>query len=145
MPGTITPPAEDSSVAPTTESFESEHPLEDVGTDCSAPNSEATNDEIEPMQTEQTPVTTEEPIRRSQQQRKSAIPKDYVMYMYEDVNDIGLANDPRTCKESMMSLNSSKWLEAMEDELRSMSSNKVWDSRNSRWGQASRKQMGLQN
>ena len=47
--------------------------------------------------------------------------------MYEDVNDIGLADDPRTYKEAMMSLNSSKWLEAMEDELRSMSSDKVWD------------------
>ena len=40
---------------------------------------------------------------------------------------IGLADDLRTYKEAMMSLNSSKWLEAMEDELRSMSSNKVWD------------------
>jgi len=47
--------------------------------------------------------------------------------MYEDVNDIGLVDDPETYKEAMMSLNSSKWLEAMEDELRSMSSNKVWD------------------
>jgi len=47
--------------------------------------------------------------------------------MFEDVNDIGLADDPGTYKEAMMRLNSSKWLEAMEDELRSMSSNKVWD------------------
>ena len=49
------------------------------------------------------------------------------MYMYEDVNDIELVDDPGTYKEAMMSLNSSKWLEAMEDELRSMSSDKVWD------------------
>ena len=97
------------------------------------------------MKTEEIPMTTEEPKRRSQWQRKSTILKDYVVYMYEDVNDIGLADDPRTCKKAMMSLNSSKWLEAMEDELRSMSSNKAWDSRNSRWGQASRQQMGLQN
>ena len=86
-----------------------------------------TNDETEPMQADQTLVTTEEPVRRSQRQRKSTILNDYVMYMYENVNDIGLADDPRTYKEAMMSLNSSKWLEAMEDELRSMSSNKVWD------------------
>ena len=44
--------------------------------------------------------------------------------MYEDVNDIGLADDLGTYKEAMMSLNSSKWMEVMEDELRSMSSNK---------------------
>jgi hypothetical protein len=78
------------------------------------------------MQTEQTLVTTEEPVR-SQWQRKSTISKDYVVYMYEDVNDIGMVGDPKTYKEAMMSLISSKCLEAMEDELRSMSSNKVWD------------------
>ena len=92
MPKIITPPAknlvphpaEDSRAAPTTENSESEHPLENVGIDSSAPNGEATNDETEPMQTVQTPVTTEEPIRRSQRQRKSAILKDYAVYMYED-------------------------------------------------------------
>jgi hypothetical protein len=46
--------------------------------------------------------------------------------MYEDVND-RLADDPGTYKEAMISLNSSKWLEAMKHELRSMSSNEVWD------------------
>ena len=101
--------------------------LKNVGINDSVPNDEATNDEIEPMQTKQTPVTTKEPVRKSQWQRKSTISKDYVVYMYEDVKDIGLAGDPETYKEAMMSLNSSKWLEAMEDELRSMSSNKVWD------------------
>ena len=83
MPKIVTPlvensiphPIEDSSAAPMAESSESEHPLENVGTDSSAPDGEVTNDETEPMQTEQTPVTTEEPIKRSQQQRKSAFRK----------------------------------------------------------------------
>jgi hypothetical protein len=36
-------------------------------------------------------------------------------------------DDPTSYKEAMMSENSKRWLEAMEDELSSMSSNGVWD------------------
>jgi hypothetical protein len=36
-------------------------------------------------------------------------------------------DDPASYKEAMMSENSKKWLETMEDELSSMSSNRVWD------------------
>src|SRR4051812_14867944 len=36
-------------------------------------------------------------------------------------------SDPTTFEEAIKSPHSSKWLEAMEDEMRSMSSNKVWD------------------
>jgi hypothetical protein len=35
--------------------------------------------------------------------------------------------DPTSFKEAMRVAHSSKWLEAMEDEMRSMSTNKVWD------------------
>jgi hypothetical protein len=35
--------------------------------------------------------------------------------------------DPTSFEEVMRSAHSSKWLEAMEDEMRSMSTNKVWD------------------
>ena len=101
------------------------HPWQKVLRVSTHLKNEATNNETKPMQTDQTPVTTEEPVRRSQRQRKFAISKDYVVYMYEDVNNIRLAGDPKTYKETMMSLISSKWLEDMEDELRSMSSNKV--------------------
>jgi hypothetical protein len=46
--------------------------------------------------------------------------------MSEDVNDIGKMDDPGSYKEAMKSKNSLKWREAMEEELRSMSSNDVW-------------------
>lgn len=39
--------------------------------------------------------------------------------------DMGKVDDPLTFKEAMMSENLPKWLEVMDDELRSMSSNKV--------------------
>ena len=41
--------------------------------------------------------------------------------------DIGKLDDPTSFKEAISSKNSSKWLQAMEDELKSMSQNKVWD------------------
>jgi hypothetical protein len=55
---------------------------------------------------------------------KSTISKDFVVYISEDVGKI---DDPASYKEAMISENSMKWLEAMEDELSSMSSNGVWD------------------
>jgi hypothetical protein len=38
-----------------------------------------------------------------------------------------MEGDPTSFKEAMRSVYSSKWLNAMEDEMRSMSVNKVWD------------------
>ena len=70
---------------------------------------------------------TNEPTRRSQREKKKAISSDYVTFMCEDENDIGKAQDPTSYKEATKSEDSSKWLVAMEDELKSMSSNDVWD------------------
>jgi hypothetical protein len=38
-----------------------------------------------------------------------------------------MEGDPTSFEEVMRSVHSSKWLEAMEDEMRYMSTNKVWD------------------
>ena len=38
-----------------------------------------------------------------------------------------MEGDPTSYEEAMRSVHSSKWLEAMKDEMRSMSSNSVWD------------------
>jgi hypothetical protein len=43
------------------------------------------------------------------------------------VKTVGKMGDPASYKEAMMSENSKKWLEAMEDELSSMDSNGVSD------------------
>jgi hypothetical protein len=40
---------------------------------------------------------------------------------------IQIKGDPTSFEEAMRSVHSSKWLEAMEDEIRSMSTNRVWD------------------
>jgi len=83
---------------------------------------EIVNEDPPPQQ----PQVVEEdvPIRRSQRVRRLAIPDDYEVYISVDMNSEG---DPTSYEEAIKSPNSSKWLTAMEDEIRSMSTNKVWD------------------
>jgi hypothetical protein len=68
-----------------------------------------------------------EPPRRSQREWRSAISYDYMVYMYEDTNDVGIETNPSSFKEAMKSRHSSEWLDAMKDEMKSMSTNDVWD------------------
>ena len=64
------------------------------------------------------------PARRPQRVRRSAISDDYEVFISEDMSQEG---DPTSFEEAMRSPNSPKWFSAMEDELKSMSDNKVWD------------------
>jgi hypothetical protein len=66
-----------------------------------------------------------EPIRRSQRPRRSAIPDCYETYLSEDMYDVRKVDDPILFKEAISSEHSSKWVEAMENELKSMSTNDV--------------------
>jgi hypothetical protein len=69
-------------------------------------------------------VPHNEPPRRSQRAKRSAISEDYEVYVSEEIQ---IEGDPTSFEEAMRSAHSSKWLEAMEDEMRSMSTNRVWD------------------
>jgi hypothetical protein len=69
-------------------------------------------------------VSHNEPSRRYQRARRSAISNDYEVYVSEEIQ---IEGDPTSFEEVMRSAHSSKWLDAMEDEMRSMSVNKVWD------------------
>jgi hypothetical protein len=81
----------------------------------------------EPHITE-SPVISNEPLGRSQWEKRPAINSDeYVVYMNEEVNDIGKVDDPASFEEAMTRGHSSKWLEAVNDEIKSMSTNDVWD------------------
>jgi hypothetical protein len=44
-----------------------------------------------------------------------------------NTEEFQMKGDPTSFEEAMRSDNSSKWLEAMKDEIKSMSINKVWD------------------
>ena len=67
---------------------------------------------------------TNEAPRRSQRIRKPAIPADYEVYECEEFQ---IEGDPTSFEEAMRSAHSSKWLEAMEDEMKSMKTNGVWN------------------
>jgi hypothetical protein len=69
-------------------------------------------------------VPHNKPPRRSQIARRSAISDDYEVYVSEEIQ---MEGDPTSFEEAMRSAYSSKWLDAIEDEMRSMSVNKVWD------------------
>jgi hypothetical protein len=53
--------------------------------------------------------------------RRSPISNDYEIYVSEETQ---MEDDPTSFEEAMRSAYSSKWLEAIEDEMRSMSINK---------------------
>jgi hypothetical protein len=61
---------------------------------------------------------------RPQRIRKSAIPDDYKVYNSEEVQ---MEDDPTSFEEAMRNEYSSKWLDAIKDEIKSMSTNEVWD------------------
>jgi hypothetical protein len=69
-------------------------------------------------------VPHNEPPRRSQRARRSAISDDYEVYISEEIQ---IEGDPTSFEEVMRSAYSSKCLDAMEDKMKSTSINKVWD------------------
>jgi hypothetical protein len=79
-------------------------------------------DEGEQQQPQTEDVPNIEAPRRSQRVRRSAIPDDYEVYNTEEFQ---MEGDLTSFEETMRNDNSSKWLEAIEDEIKSMSTNKV--------------------
>ena len=63
-------------------------------------------------------------FRKSQRVRKIAIHADYEVY---NTKKFQIEDDPTSFEEAIRSDHSSKWLDAMEDEMKSMNTNKVWD------------------
>ena len=88
-------------------------------------NNASTNEAVTNNEATNEPMVNEAPLRKSQRERKTVILDEFVTYMSKDVNDMGKVEDPTSYKEAIKGKNSSKWLDAMEDELKSMSSNKV--------------------
>ena len=58
----------------------------------------------------------------------SAISSDYVVYLQKHEFDVGmLENDPINFQQAMKDSNSHKWIDAMNEEIKSMADNDVWD------------------
>ncbi|RDX80607.1 hypothetical protein CR513_38828, partial [Mucuna pruriens] len=67
-------------------------------------------------------------LRKSIRERRHAILDDYIVFLQEHEDVIGLTeDDPINFCQAMQSSNSQKWIDAMKDELKSMQDNDVWD------------------
>jgi hypothetical protein len=66
-------------------------------------------------------------LRRFQRERRSAISDEYVVYLQESDFNIGSSKDPISFSQALKSVDSTKWMNAMKDELKSIDQNEVWD------------------
>ena len=66
-------------------------------------------------------------LKRSQRERRPALPDDYVVYSGEADYDIGEVIDPVTFLDAIHSPQYDKWNIAMKEEMLSMADNDVWD------------------
>jgi len=67
-------------------------------------------------------------LRRSTRERRSAISDEYLVYLQEYEDDISLTeDDPINFCEAMKSSDSQKLIGAMEEEIKSMRDNDIWD------------------
>jgi hypothetical protein len=99
-----------------------EEPVEEVQDQTVVGAQEAHQEDI----AEPVPIVEPQPLRIGTREWKTTISNDYV-YMSEEGHDMGNVDDPNSFKEAMRSEHYHKWIEAMEEELKSMSTNKVWD------------------
>ncbi|XXG71992.1 hypothetical protein AAC387_Pa07g1189 [Persea americana] len=68
------------------------------------------------------------PLRRSTKERRNAIPDDFFVFLQEHEEEIGMVeNDPINFHQAMQGSNSQKWIDAMNEEYKSMQDNKVWE------------------
>ena len=67
------------------------------------------------------------PIRKSIRERRNAIPDDYTVFLQEHEDTDGLVEgDPINFHQTMQDSNSKKWIDAMNEEYKSMKDNQVW-------------------
>ena len=66
-------------------------------------------------------VAMDIPLRRLEMARRLAILDDYFVYLQEHEYDVGDVSNPTTYKEAIVSPQSNFWIDAMKDEMTSMS------------------------
>ena len=68
------------------------------------------------------------PLRRSTRERRKAISDDYIIFLQEHEDNNEMVNDdPISFHQAMKSSNFQKWIDAMNEEMKSMKTNDVWD------------------
>ncbi|KAL5856863.1 hypothetical protein ACOSQ3_004321 [Xanthoceras sorbifolium] len=68
------------------------------------------------------------PLRRSTRERRNTIPDDYILFLQEHEKDNGMVDDdPINFHQAIQGSKSQKWIDAMNEEFKSMQDNNVWD------------------
>ena len=82
-----------------------------------------------PVPEEQTlPPLEPTPLRRSTRERRSVVPDDYIVFLQEHELDIGpVEDDPINFRQALESSKSQEWIDAMNEEIKFMKDNDVWD------------------
>ena len=82
-----------------------------------------------PVPEEQTlPPPEPTPLRRSTRDMISALSDDYIVFLQEHEFDIGAVEDaPINFRQALESSKSQEWIDAMNEEIKSMKDNDVWD------------------
>ncbi|GJR91218.1 retrovirus-related pol polyprotein from transposon TNT 1-94 [Tanacetum coccineum] len=73
------------------------------------------------------PPIIQQPLRRSKRTRRLIVHDDFITYLNEDDYDLGKVEDPIFYNEATNSNQSTQWLKAMNDELKLMQTNDVWE------------------
>ena len=71
-------------------------------------------------------VVMDIPLRRSERASRPVISYDYFVCLEEHEYDVGDESDLTTYKEATVNPQSNFWINAMKDQMTSMSQNKVW-------------------
>ena len=67
-------------------------------------------------------------LRRSTKERRNAIPVNYIIFLQEYEVDIEVVKDDLiNFHQAIQDPNSQKWIEAMNEEYKSIQDNKVWE------------------
>ena len=87
------------------------------------------NTQEPPVPEEQTlPPLEPTPLRRSTRERRSALPDDYIVFLLE--HEFGISaveDDPINFRQALESSKSQEWIDDMNEEIKSMKDNDVWD------------------
>ena len=59
-------------------------------------------------------------LRRFTKERRTIIPNDYIIFIQEHEDDVGLIEDPINFYQAMHNSYSQNWINAMKDEMKSM-------------------------
>ena len=79
---------------------------------------------LETQTQENTEISNTQPLRRSERIR--GLPERYGLLLESNKEELQVDEDPRSYNEAICDINSGKWQSAMESEMDSMYSNKVW-------------------